>query len=476
LQDQPGASAAEQGRRFLTGISSHPSSIPFIPASPHSVGNIVFEPEAVMKTLSRFIMPAVLAAGSLVLFASSLHAVPAFARQTGASCSACHFQHFPGLTAYGRAFKSSGYTLAGGQGLIEDKHLSLSSVLNASIVTKIRYIKTNGSSGVGTDVGEFQFPDEAAVWLGGRVSGNVGFVLEAQLADPDAPMFASFRLPIGFNVRGGRIAAIPFTTDGLGAPFGFELLNTGAVRNTRMLEEASAFSAAQYVVGGAAEGKAEGVAFVLMNERGFISVTPWTPNHGSVALDHPAWYFRAALTPRVGNFDLGLGIQRWTGSVQASGERTDAWGADFQLQGQVSHWPVGIYAGYARAPASIAAREVFFNPEPRVPGGVSTAPAAASILIAPAGNFFNSEVNAEQAISVTGEAGIIPRRLTAALAFRMGDNGKGKEYRDAAGLVGMTYLVAQNFQVQLSHTVFGGNAWSGVTGDQRTMVMIFAAF
>ena len=429
-----------------------------------------------MTALYRFSVPAVLTAGWLLFATAPAHAVPAFARQTGASCSACHFQHFPGLTAYGRAFKSSGYTMAGGQGLIEDNHLSLSSVLNASIVTKIRYIKTNGSSGVGSDVGEFQFPDEAAVWLGGRVSGNVGFVLEAQLADPDAPMFASFRLPIGFNVRGGRIAAIPFTTDGLGAPFGFELLNTGAVRNTRILEEATAFSAAQYVVGGAVEGKAEGVAFVLMNDRGFVSVTPWTPNHGSVALDHPAWYLRAAVTPRLGGFDLGFGVQRWIGTVQASGARTDAWGVDFQLQGQVSGWPVGVYAGYARAPGSAAAREVFFNPEPRVPGGVSLVPAAPSILIAPAGNFFNSEVNAEQALSISGEAGIVPRRLTAALAFRMGDNGKGKEYRDAAGLVGLTYLLAQNFQVQLSHTVFGGNAWSGATGDQKTMVMIFAAF
>ena len=40
--------------------------------------------------------------------------VPAFARQTGASCSACHFQHFPGLTPFGRSFKSGGYVQTGG--------------------------------------------------------------------------------------------------------------------------------------------------------------------------------------------------------------------------------------------------------------------------------------------------------------------------------------------------------------------------
>ncbi|MDN0073508.1 hypothetical protein QU481_01160 [Crenobacter sp. SG2303] len=38
------------------------------------------------------------------------HAVPAFARQTGQACEACHVS-FPELTPYGRLFKLSGYTL-----------------------------------------------------------------------------------------------------------------------------------------------------------------------------------------------------------------------------------------------------------------------------------------------------------------------------------------------------------------------------
>jgi hypothetical protein len=39
------------------------------------------------------------------------HAVPAFARQTGLGCTACHTQHFPTLNAMGRKFKLDGYTL-----------------------------------------------------------------------------------------------------------------------------------------------------------------------------------------------------------------------------------------------------------------------------------------------------------------------------------------------------------------------------
>src|SRR3989338_574991 len=67
------------------------------------------------------------------------NAVPAFARQTGQACSTCHFQHFPALNAFGRAFKAGGYTQIGGQGKIEGEDLSIPDPLNASLVTKIRY-------------------------------------------------------------------------------------------------------------------------------------------------------------------------------------------------------------------------------------------------------------------------------------------------------------------------------------------------
>lgn len=55
---------------------------------------------------------AVWAAVSVALFlvGGEARAVPAFARQTGQACVACHVS-FPELTPYGRAFKLSGYTI-----------------------------------------------------------------------------------------------------------------------------------------------------------------------------------------------------------------------------------------------------------------------------------------------------------------------------------------------------------------------------
>lgn len=109
--------------------------------------------------------------------ASSAYAIPAFARQTGMACLACHFQHFPSLNEVGRSFKAGGYTMSGAQGLIDGEGLSLAEVLNAGITTKIRYQKSNGptdsesaAKNDGTNVGQLQFPDELLLQIAGRIS------------------------------------------------------------------------------------------------------------------------------------------------------------------------------------------------------------------------------------------------------------------------------------------------------------------
>src|SRR3989337_1452222 len=171
-----------------------------------------------------------------VFSAPDAEAIPAFARQTGLSCSTCHFQHFPALNAFGRSFKAGGYTMVGGQSMIDGDMLSVPSVLNASIVMKLRYQKTNGDINTGKNKGELQFPDEAALFLGGRVGEHVGFAYEMVLAGAGFDNFTSFKIPFVFDAAGMKLSAILFNTDALGASFGFELLNTGAQRTQRALD------------------------------------------------------------------------------------------------------------------------------------------------------------------------------------------------------------------------------------------------
>lgn len=416
-----------------------------------------------------------LAAAGLIALPLPSVAVPAFARQTGATCSSCHFQHFPTLTPYGQSFKAGNYAQSGGQSMVEGDILSLPAVLNLSMILKMKYVKTNGSSGVGTDRGEYMMPDEASILLGGRVGKNMGFMVEGQLADETAPVFASFKVPIGFEALGGRLSLIPFATDALGTPFGFELLSTGAVRNVRSFEERAATSAQQYVVGGAGEGVAEGVAFVYARSHGFANITLWTPNHGTVALDRPTYYVRLAATPLVGSWQLGGGVQWWVGDATSLGVSTRAVALDFQALGSAANLPLGFYLSYARAPGSPAGLD------PRNP------------------NFFNDQPNAQWAVAGSAEVGMLPGRLTFGLGYRDARSGVGPFFypdpefpalsigppvpgrlvardKDRAFTMSATLSLAQNVSLHLSHTSYSGNAWMARTDNQKFSTTLFAAF
>src|SRR3989338_6880146 len=82
-------------------------------------------------------------------FAPEAAAIPAYARQVGMACNACHAQHFPVLNSFGRAFKAGGYTMMGAQGKVEGEHLSLPDTLNMSMIVKLRYQDNNTASNNG---------------------------------------------------------------------------------------------------------------------------------------------------------------------------------------------------------------------------------------------------------------------------------------------------------------------------------------
>lgn len=401
------------------------------------------------------------------------HALPSYARQTGMACSQCHFQKYPALTPVGRAFKASGFTQIGTQAAIQADRLSIPSVLNASIFLKIRYQKTNGTDNPGertTNDGELQFPDEFALLFGGRVSENIGFMLEGQLADHSAPFVAGFKIPFSFKLSGDmRGSIIPFTTDALGVAYGFELLNTGAVRNIRINENRTAISAQQYIRTATA---AEGFAFVLVHPKWFVNVSKWSPNHFAgaegVANGTPtATYARAALTPTVGAWDLGIGLQSWTGAAGIPNDEgtgldmraTKALAFDAQAQGAVSGRPLGIYVTYGTADATTTG---------------STR------------NLFNAGARDRTAMTVTAELGVLKAPyLTVLGGFRSADNGGAKSNStDNALTFGVNWMVAQNVGLHWVFNKFSGSAYAagqgpmqpGGTGTMLHTLMLSAGF
>ena len=390
-----------------------------------------------------------------IAFAPNASAIPGYSRQTGMACSGCHFQSFPALNDTGRAFKASGYTMIGGQQKIEGSEgLSLPGNLNAGVVTKIRYQKSNGTAtGDGdptsTNDGQLQFPDELLLMVGGRVSENIGVQLELDLAG-GTPIAANFKMPFMFEVGGVSAGVIPFTTAGQGVAYGFELLNTGAVRGARIMEARKSFSAQQYINTGS---DAQGVAIVASNSMYFANISKWSPRKFGDATGSPtANYFRLAMTPRVGDWDVGAGVQSWSGRASNASSavvETKAYAIDAQAQGEYSAMPVGVYFTHANASA--------------IAGGA---------------NLFNSAANARTATTIAGQLGVLPGKATLLMAYRKGDNGKATGNGDNAIMLGGTYQIVQNVQLQLNHEMYSGSAYDGspANGKQLTTLMLFAAF
>ncbi|MDA8107662.1 MAG: cytochrome C [Betaproteobacteria bacterium] len=105
-----------------------------------------------------------------VLAAPAAQAIPAFARQTGQNCNACHVS-FPELTPYGRYFKLSGYTL--GKPLLEYPENLPLAVMAQFGVTDTRNNTYSDGSKVDPHNGEARL-QMASVFLGGKVNDHLG--------------------------------------------------------------------------------------------------------------------------------------------------------------------------------------------------------------------------------------------------------------------------------------------------------------
>jgi hypothetical protein len=316
------------------------------------------------------------AATAAIAVAPEASAIPAFARQTGMACTACHQQHFPILNGFGRAFKAAGYTMMGAQEVVEGEHLSIPSSLNAAMVLKVRYQKdgtpavvgggTVAANGLGN--GQLQFPDEFALLFGGRVTENIGFLLENAVvgANVAGGMGLGFKMPILFDMGGAKVGVVPFTTDALGVAYGYELGSAGTVANIRWAEHRNEIAAQGYIGTNTA---ATGFALVGQNDMGYANLSMFNQGIANGGFKMGSTYIRLAATPTIGDWDTHFGIQSWSGSSSATptllgaGAMMDtrATALDFQAFGKIGENDIGVYSTYARAGASTLAAMNAYN-------------------------------------------------------------------------------------------------------------------
>jgi hypothetical protein len=108
--------------------------------------------------------------------ATSAHAVPSFARQTGQGCPICH-TNFPELTPFGRAFKLNGYTLSTGESDLPP--------LAVMVQTAFTNTQAGQSGGAASGYGpNDNFSLEAvSLFYGGKIIDNLGALAQVTYSD-----------------------------------------------------------------------------------------------------------------------------------------------------------------------------------------------------------------------------------------------------------------------------------------------------
>ena len=125
-------------------------------------------------------------------YALAHNGTPAFARQTGLACSACH-THYPELTATGRAFKLNGYVYRRGSDSLQGRsaggqqNLLLGLVTPLSFMVQTSYTATSKAQ-PGTQNGTIFFPDQVSLFTGGEITPHVGAFLQITF-DPQSGSF-----------------------------------------------------------------------------------------------------------------------------------------------------------------------------------------------------------------------------------------------------------------------------------------------
>ncbi len=412
-------------------------------------------------------------------FAPEASAVPVFARQTGMACSACHFQHFPLLNGFGRAFKSAGYTMMGAQGKVEGEHLDIPDRLNLGVLSSAYYQQESGdTSGLNGKKSAWGVPasgGELSIFYGGRVSEFAGFLSELGLGGAGgAAATGAAKLPVLFPVGDARVGFVAYT-GGQGAAYSFELLNTGAADTHKLMgnsgnnkQHVAATSAASWL---GARTDATGLSVVGVNNMGFVVVGKFAaagPGTGN-ASDLPLTYVRAAATMDVAGWDTGFGLQNFSGDQTSLGLGASVYQAtiiDAQAQGEVAGMSTGLYASYGTAPANTSGN--------KMAAGWSTLVKA---------NGAGQTNIAASSLNVAGTLEVIPHIATvqAGLRFATIDdkNVGGKSLTDNAIMVGGTYELAQNIELGLNYTTQSGTAWDAVAapvGKNMVTLLMEALF
>ncbi len=302
---------------------------------------------------------AVVAVSAVAVAPTTSEAIPAFARQTGAACLSCHFQTFPAINAFGRAFKMGSFTDVGDQALIEDDHLSIPAQLNISVVIRGDMTNTNGA-GASTSV--WNVPSETPILVAGRVGTNSGAFVEfgnggAGIATAGVGV-GNWQFLNSFDVGDFKVGV-----SGHNSTFGGSaIMEVSNVFGQHSGKNAGGDLSAIQNMGFAQP--TLGLGAWVGSDLGAIQFSLVAPNaaQGTNVGTKLGKLVRGILTTDVGGFDALIGFGIVTGkagkpvAIGGVGEfDMNLQFVDVQLQGDVGDMSVGIYGDWAHAKGKTSA-------------------------------------------------------------------------------------------------------------------------
>jgi hypothetical protein len=409
---------------------------------------------------------------------SDAQAVPAFARQTGMPCNACHFQNFPALNAMGRSFKNGGYVMEGAQASIEgENQLKLPDTLNIGAIIKIRHNKGSGDytkTHAETDYGRVDFPDEAALLIGGRVSANAGALWEFSTKDGETA--AVKYVFLAAQAGDIQFEVIPYS--GPAATYGFMPFNTAALGLQRFAE--SKVGSAANKIG--FEHEATGIDFVATAPNWFVTYNAFGPasalgSGGEFAgnIGGMANYISVGYFMDLAGFDTGFGYGMYGGTMSTMETTTTVAvdGTETSHSAEIKLGPAGSHLDIQLQGELAGMATGFYITQASVPAGSATATAANPYA---AGIDSKGNYNAKSATGIAAKVSVMPEL---AVAFQSGslDPGAGIGSESMTD-ISAQYMISQNVKFEYHiETVGETNATNdGYDAYTLNQMMLFAAF
>jgi hypothetical protein len=303
-----------------------------------------------------------LAIGFLTLLGLSneAQAMPMFGKQTGLDCTACHLQHMPKLNSVGRSFAASGMT----QGKKNSDVNSSGVDLNPSVMFKSIYEKTwdkPDSQGRvkadGTNDGEHSIPRTATLYVGGKVSDNVGAIVDLMYKDLEDNTIGG-KVVYAKEFENGYLGLSAYSASSFGPFSGMEFYNTGLYKPLRSFDIKKLSNA--FLQTGIPSGPATGVQIYYDNDgvissgdRLFGTMGIYTPAQDNAEMNmasNTLPFVRIAYEYPIGDFNVMIGAFGISGGskVSTSNElhtERETYGMDLQIEGDIFDKSVAFSMG-----------------------------------------------------------------------------------------------------------------------------------